>query len=748
MMFSNPTNQAPVPLPQISPANLSHIIYTSGTTGRPKGVPIEHHTVASYLQQSEKVHGVAPGTRFMQNMALGFDCLILEVLTTLAQGGTLVVRTELLDTLPRVEAVMITPSVLAMLDPGKYPNLQQIITAGEALPTLLAQRWARHCRVLNLYGPAEAFATHSIQLGPDDQVTVGNPIPNTECYVLDAELRPVPFGVTGEICFGGPCVTRGYLNRPELNRTQFVPNPFTGNGRLYRSGDLGRWLLDGTVEYIARKDDQVKVRGYRVELTEVEAVILQTPEVESAAAVLLDGKLYAFVTPQDVPVCEVRAFTAARLPAYMVPTVTFALDQLPLSHNGKADRRSLKKLVPALLVRDGGSTAQGPRNSAERLVVAAMAQTLNLSAEEIDIHDSFLQLGGDSISAIRLSSLCRDHGIHVSIAQIFQYGTPAALAGIIDFDSSPSTTMAYQPFELVAFSGVVMEDLTAEIATSLGVETEAIEDILPVSSLQQGFLVSTLKDPSAYMVQMTYDLTGPLDVAKLHQSWSQVVRSHQILRTKFLVPTDQSQHAFLQVVLRDTDFEWTSHDQPLTSLDQAEHHHLAADRARGFTLTGPLLRFAVYRGPADQHLFCSTFHHALLDAWSDSIVMAESLEYYHGVKTQPRPQYHEFIRHLTHIDQEGMAAFWRDNMDGVKLHPTIQFPREPNAKPTEHGEIRHPVSTSLLAIKQFCRGMGLTVNSLLRAVWALTLARYLGENEEVTLGVLVSGRNVPVPGIE
>ncbi|KAJ1925728.1 hypothetical protein IWQ60_004367, partial [Tieghemiomyces parasiticus] len=748
IMYSSPTNQALVTLPQVSPANLSHIIYTSGTTGRPKGVPIEHRTVASYLQQSEKVHGVAPGTRFMQNMALGFDCLILEVLTTLAQGGTLVVRTELLDTLPRVEAVMITPSVLAMLDPGNYPNLQQIITAGEALPTLLAQRWARHCRVLNLYGPAEAFATHSIQLGPDDQVTVGNPIPNTECYILDAELRPVPFGVTGEICFGGPCVTRGYLNLPELNRTQFVPNPFTGKGQLYRSGDLGRWLLDGKLEYIARKDDQVKVRGYRVELTEVEAVILQTPDVESAAAVLLDGKLYAFVTPQGVPVCQVRAFTAARLPAYMVPTVTFALDQFPLSHNGKADRRSLKKLVPTLLVRNGGSTTQGPRNNAERLVVAAMAQTLNLSAAEIDTHDSFFQLGGDSISAIRLSSLCRDHGIHVSIAQIFQYGTPAALAGIIEFDSSPLTTMAYQPFELVASSGVAIDDLTAEVATSLGVEPGAIEDILPVSSLQQGFLVSTLKDPSTYMVQMTYDLTGPLDVAKLHQSWSQVVQSHKILRTKFLVPTDQSQHAFLQVVLRDTDFEWTYHDQPLASLDQAEHHHLAADRARGFTLTGPLIRFAVYHGPADRHLFCTTIHHALLDAWSESIVIAESLEYYHGVKTQPRPQYHEFIQHLTHIDQEGMMAFWRDNLDGVKMHPTIQFPKEPNAKPIEHGEISQPVSTSLLAIKQFCCGMGLTVNSLLRAVWALTLARYLGENEEVTLGVLVSGRNVPVPGIE
>ncbi|KAJ1904738.1 hypothetical protein IWQ60_012403, partial [Tieghemiomyces parasiticus] len=432
----------------------------------------------------------------------------------------------------------------------------------------------------------------------------------------------------------------------------------------------------------------------------------------------------------------------------MVPSAFFPLTELPRNTNGKTDKRRLLGLLPSLISNTSDRLVTAPENEVQFLIVDTMAQVLNMSAFQIDIHDSFFNLGGDSLSAIRLSSLCRDHGIHVSIAQIFQYGTPAALAGIIDFGSSPLVTMAYQPFELVASSGVVIEDLTAEIATSLGVETEAIEDILPVSSLQQGFLVSTLKDPSAYMVQMTYDLTGRLDVAKLHQSWSQVVRSHQILRTKFLVPTDQSQYAFLQVVLRDTDFEWTYHDQPLTSLDQAEHHHLAADRARGFTLSGPLLRFAVYRGPAGRHLFCTTFHHALLDAWSESIVMAESLEYYHGVKTQPRPQYHEFIRHLTHIEQEGMVDFWRDNLDGVKLHPTIQFPREYNAKPTEHGEISHPVSTSLLAIKQFCRGMGLTVNSLLRAVWALTLARYLGENEEVTLGVLVSGRNVPVPGIE
>ncbi|KAJ1905837.1 hypothetical protein IWQ60_012197, partial [Tieghemiomyces parasiticus] len=704
--------------------------------------------MANFVQQSSEVIVIRSGMRVMQNMALTFDCCLAEILTTVCNGSTVVLRNDLLDTLPKVDVLMATPSILATLDPTKYPNLRHVITAGEALPRPLAERWSSHCPVTNMYGPTECFVCHAVQFNSGGPVTIGRPLPNTECYILDHKLRPVPVGVPGEIYVGGICVTRGYVNRPDLNSKALLPNPFTGRGYLYRTGDVGRWLLDGTVEYFARSDDQVKVRGHRVEPQEIEAVLGQCLEASSVAVVIASGKLYAFVCPDSVAPSGLRAHAVANLPPYMVPSAFFPVMELPRNTNGKTDKRRLLGILPSLISQACDRAVTAPENEVQLLIVDTMAQVLNMPASQIDIHDSFLHLGGDSISAIRLSSLCRDRGIHVSIAQIFQYGTPAALAGIIDFDCSPSATMAYQPFELVASSGVTIEELTAEVATGLGVETEAIEDILPVSSLQQGFLVSTLKDPSAYMVQMVYDLTGLLDVAKLHQSWSQVVRSHQILRTKFLVPTDQSQQAFLQVVLRDTDFEWTYHDQPLTSLDQAVHHHLAADRARGFTLTGPLLRFAVYRGPAGRHLFCTTFHHALLDAWSESIVMAESLEYYHGVKTQPRPQYHEFIQHLTHSDQESMVAFWRDNLDGVKLHPTIQFPRESNAKSTEHGEISHPVSTSLLTIKQFCRGTGLTVNSLLRAVWALTLARYLGENEEVTLGVLVSGRNMPVPGIE
>ncbi|KAJ1922691.1 hypothetical protein IWQ60_006355, partial [Tieghemiomyces parasiticus] len=748
-LLANTTDQPTTPdMPRIRPADLSHILYTSGTTGQPKGVQLEHRVVANFVQQSREVIAVEGGMRVMQNMALTFDCCLFEVWVTLCNGATLVLRNDLLDTLPKVDVLMATPSVLATLDPTKYPNLRHVITAGEALPRPLAERWSAHCPVTNMYGPTECFVCHTMRYIPGGPVTIGRPVPNTECYILDGELRPVPIGVPGEIYVGGVCVTRGYVNRPDLEAATLLPNPFTGQGYLYRTGDLGRWLLDGTAEYLARRDDQVKIRGHRVEPREIEAVLNQYVAVGSVAVVVSSGKLYAFVSPDTVVLSDLKAHAVAHLPPYMVPRAILPLSELPRNLNGKTDKHRLLELLPSLIDHSPDRAVTAPKNEVQGLLVEVMATVLDLPTSDVDIDDSFLQLGGDSISAIRLSSLCRDRGLQVSIAQIFQHGTPAALARIAAQNDPPSATMEYRPFDLLTIPEDGLAGLKDEVATGLGVEVEAIEDILPVSSLQQGFLISTLKDPTAYMVQMAYDLTGSLDVAKWSQSWSQVVRSHQILRTKFIVPTDQSQHAFLQVVLRDTDFEWTYHDQPRHDIAEVERDHFTSDRKRGFTLSGPLLRFTVYRGPGKRHLFCITFHHALLDAWSESIVMAESLERYHGVEVQRRTQYHDFLRHVSRIDQATMADFWQDYLDGVKLHSAVQFPIPPDSEQPEHGEIRYTLSPSLSSVQSYCREMGLTVNALLRAVWALTLARYLSEHEEVTFGVLVSGRNVAVPGIE
>ncbi|KAJ1915297.1 hypothetical protein IWQ60_008484, partial [Tieghemiomyces parasiticus] len=731
------------------PDDLAYIVFTSGTTGQPKGVMIRHAGLTNLLLAPETTLCPDPGMRCLQAMAVGFDGFILVALSPLCTSSTVVFSDgDIPATLGRVDVALLTPSVLGMLNPTDYPNLRRIDSAGEGLPVELAGKWLRNCAVRNLYGPTEiTVCSHAGDIQPDLPVTIGRPVAGSGCYIVDSHDQLVPIGVAGEICVDGAGVSMGYVNRPDLNSTKFIHLPYS-DGPVYRSGDFGRWLPSGEVECLGRRDDQIKLRGFRIEPTEVETVIRQHAAVESVAVAVQNGKLYAFVTPQGASVHEVKSFTATRLPAHMIPTAIFTIAQIPLTHIGKTDRQRLLELLPGFAGDGDGRTIRGARNDVEHLIVEAMAQTLGIAASEIDIRNSFFQMGGDSIAAIGLSSQCRGRGLRLSIAQIFTHSSPAALAKVADLDESVPTMAAYQPFMLVSLLEQGLAKLKGEAASNVGVDPEAIEDIMPVSSLQQGFLVSTLRNSSAYMAQMIYELTGPLNVDKFRQSWQRVTLAHQILRTKFYTPADQSEHAFLQAILRDADFEWDYNAEPQTSFDQVEKQHLREDRERGFTLDGPLLRLAVYRGSDDRHLFCTTFHHALLDAWSVDIILAESLQHYHHVQVRPRSQYRDFIRQISCLDQSSAAEFWSANLRSVKLHPVLQFPMHPDVNSTEYGQVHHTMSSSLTAVHTYCRGMGLTVNSLLRAVWALTLARYLGESEEITFGVLMSGRNVPVPGIE
>ncbi|RKP38021.1 hypothetical protein BJ085DRAFT_40295, partial [Dimargaris cristalligena] len=500
-----PQDQLPI-LPNIRPTDLSHIVYTSGTTGRPKGVQIEHRLMGNFVQQLESTYGISAGLRLMQNMALTFDAALLEIFTGLCKGATLVLRTDLLDTLPKVDAIFATPTVLASLDPAKYPNLQTIISGGEALPREVAKRWARHCRLFNIYGPTEVLVSHTVEYSLGDILTIGRPVPNTQGYILDRYLRPVPTGVRGEIYVGGAQVARGYVNLPDLNTARLIPNPFSGSDNMYRTGDSARWLPNGTVEYFSRHDDQVKIRGHRIEPQEIESVLLSHPDVQSAAVVIDSQKIYAFVCPCSVSIGSVKSHIGRILPAYMNPTTIFNLDVLPRNTNGKTDKRVLTTRIAELTSMTAGRTITAPQNSAQALVVDALSQTLGIPSIEIGIYDSFFQLGGDSISAIRLSSLCRDCGLYISIAQVFKCSNIIELAECVSDYSIPDgpleshSTTIYEPYSLLgemSSSSPGVDSLLQEAASQLKLGLDEISDILPVSGLQLGFLVSTLKDPSS-----------------------------------------------------------------------------------------------------------------------------------------------------------------------------------------------------------------------------------------------------------
>ncbi|CAM5460279.1 non-ribosomal peptide synthetase [Streptomyces aurantiogriseus] len=425
-----------------APGDPAYVIYTSGSTGRPKGVVVGHASAAALTAQAGRF-GVREGTRVLQFASLSFDAAAWEVLTTLVTGAVLVLATEeqrgpgdplatyLTDA--GIDVVCLPPAVLAAWPEDRpAPPGITVITAGEACPPALVEKWAANTTLLNAYGPTETTvcATVSTPLIPGGRPPIGTPLAGTVVHVLDDDLRPVPVGVTGELYVGGASLALGYLGRPDLTAQRFVTDPHGGPGaRMYRTGDLVRWRADGTLDYVGRADDQVKLRGFRIELAEVESALLAHPEVDRAAVVVRedrpgDKRLVAYVVPAagaTPPPATLRTHVAGRLPDYMVPAAVVTLADLPLTTNGKLDRRAL----PAPDYTDA-TRGRAPVTEQERVLCAVFGEVLGLA--EVGADSGFFDLGGDSISSIQLVGRARAAGLLLTAQDVFLHRTPAALA--------------------------------------------------------------------------------------------------------------------------------------------------------------------------------------------------------------------------------------------------------------------------------------------------------------------------------
>jgi len=435
----------------VRPTNLAYVIYTSGSTGRPKGVMIEQRGAANLAFAQAKLFGVSAGTRVLQFAAPTFDAAVSEILVTLLNGGTLVLarREQLLGPdlagLLRdgeIQVVTLPPSVLATVPEGEFPALRTLVVAGEACPVDLAKRWSTGRRMINAYGPTEA--TVCATTGECDglgRITIGRPMENVRVYIVDANLRPAPIGVPGELLIGGAGVARGYLGRTELTSERFIPDPFVpmDGARLYRTGDRARYLADGRIEYVGRTDRQVKIRGFRIEPGEIETALTELESVREA--VVLDREnspghrsLVAFLTTHNGAAPgnrELRKALQAKLPRYMVPSAFVIVDQLPLTAHGKIDRVALLKLqgrgeeARARLELEKSQAA--PRNAVEQVLSNIWQPILNL--ESIGIRENFFELGGHSLLAMQVASRVReDFGIDLPIAAVFSSPTVAGLA--------------------------------------------------------------------------------------------------------------------------------------------------------------------------------------------------------------------------------------------------------------------------------------------------------------------------------
>jgi amino acid adenylation domain-containing protein len=439
-----------------SPQQAAYIIYTSGSTGRPKGVQVAHHGVVNLATALRPFLGISEGTVALQFASFSFDAAVLDLAVVLAGGGTLAIATEAEKAEPAalsamindsgVGAASVVPSLVAVLDPDAVPGVGNWVVGAERLTAELARTWATRTRLVNTYGPTETTVIATavpLTVDPDSDPRrdplppIGAPIANTRIHVLDAQLRPVPAGVPGEVFIGGAGVARGYHHRPALTARQFIPDPFSGDGsRLYRSGDLARWRPDGQLEFLGRADHQVKVRGFRIEPGEIEHTLRAHPGI-SAAVITADGeaedrRLIAYLVPANgdgpPPVTGIRDFLRERLPEFMIPAVFIPLKELPLGPNGKLDRGRLPTPDGPRL---GPTVYQPPRNATEELLTSIWAELLKL--DRVGTTDNFFELGGHSLLATQVMSRVRTvFGVEIPLATLFDHPTIAELAEIIN----------------------------------------------------------------------------------------------------------------------------------------------------------------------------------------------------------------------------------------------------------------------------------------------------------------------------
>ncbi|HEU4595739.1 MAG TPA: amino acid adenylation domain-containing protein, partial [Pyrinomonadaceae bacterium] len=509
--------------------HLAYVIYTSGSTGRPKGVAITHHSAVMLVRWARQVFADEDLSGVLAATSLSFDLSVFELFVPLSYGGRVIVAENALqlpDIAEEVTLVNTVPSVMTELLRGRGlpPSVRVVNLAGEPLSQQLAEQVyeSGHVRqVFNLYGPSEdtTYSTFAlIPKGSHETLTIGRPIANTQAYVLDRYLEPVPVGVAGELYLGGDGLARGYLNRPALTAEKFIPDPFSGEpgARLYRTGDLARYLADGRIDFLGRIDHQVKLRGFRIELGEIESALESRPDVRQSLAVVREDapgqrRLVAYVLAEEASAVsggELREHLRAQLPDYMIPSAFVVLDEFPLTPNGKVDRGRLP--APEGEPSEGADSTEA-RTPTEELVAGIWCEVLG--RERVGARENFFDAGGHSLLATRLVSRVREaFGVEVPLRAVFMHPTVEALALLVEQARGRQDDGRDEPITPVARDAH-----------------------MPLSFAQQRlwFLDQLEPGDATYNIAAAVSLDGPLDIEALEHAFNEVVRRHEALRTTF-----------------------------------------------------------------------------------------------------------------------------------------------------------------------------------------------------------------------
>ncbi|KAM0251465.1 hypothetical protein ACHAQJ_008174 [Trichoderma viride] len=520
--------RAACPLETISkPKDVIYLVFTSGSTGVPKGVALHNHSLLMVIDHEPNRLFSGPGCRLGQVYALGFDVVLVEIFGTICYGGTLVLKdpSDPLKHLKRVDAVYSTPSLLAALSPEEYTNLDTIGLAGEVVPQSLADAWS-HKRLFNFYGPSEcAPISTEAELLAGDEVTIGKPIPHLDLYLLDHNGCLVPPRVTGEIYLSGEQMTLGYWNLPSETTNAFLPNPFSPGKVMYKTGDLGYWTEDMKVAYVGRIDNQVKARGFRIELEEIErALVRADTSVQTAAAIVVNRfHTVAFVTPISINTSAVRQKLKALLPAYACPAQVTALASLPQSSNLKIDREALQ-----LLATVNRERADGPSTPTEKIIAEIWNKVLNLkddvNKQQITRNDDFLAIGGNSLLAIKAAQLISESiGHHTPVPLLIRETVLSNLAQAID---------KHIPQEELEHGFTTFKSFLSELSATATLTVPQV----PSQLEEELYLWHTISNTkSLFNTAFQFIIKGPVDFELLNSVFITVIQENPILRARYVL---------------------------------------------------------------------------------------------------------------------------------------------------------------------------------------------------------------------
>ncbi|UNI16130.1 NRPS [Purpureocillium takamizusanense] len=788
-------HQAERRLPCPSSSSLAYISFTSGSTGTPKGVMVTHENVASAVCYQMNRLRLTTESRIFDLASYSFSASICNVFHALLAGGCLCVPSDhdrkhrIAESITSFGAnvIEITPSIARLLSPEETPTLRLILFSGEATGARDMEIWlGKKAIIAHTYGNTECPFNTNINYNPSSleyATHIGDAV-GAVSWIVNPQNHEelVAPGCVGELLLEGPVVSQGYLNGADKTRAAFIEDPVWllqgapgrpgRHGRLYKSGDLVRYNEDGHLVFVGRKDTQVKIRGQRVELGEVEHWLhkyVKSTARTVAEVVVPQGKnakplLAAFIQNESngpgrnghavgqnksdkdhvglviYPfAADIQAKISAHLPSYMVPSIIFSIEKLPQTMTGKLDRKRLREIGSSLSVEmlaEMLSSNRGPKRqpSSEilRCIQKIWSQVLDIPTAKIGLDDNFFHLGGDSIAAMKVVGEARKLGINLTVTDCFRYPVLHEHSKH-SFHSVPSSSEDFVPFALIG-DGVDIPSLLEDLTKACSATPAKISDAYPCTPLQQGLMALTLQRPGEYSMQGVMELSKNIDLERFCAAWERAARTMPILRTRLV---QHRQLGLLQVVC-DEPVRWVK----ATGLEE----YLSADREDPMGLGRPLVRYGLVKETSEAvapRWFVWSIHHTLYDGWSMPLLIDEVSRAYRGDAIETPPPFQTFIKYVKEQDNEDSRRYWQDTLSGCEgltpfpsLPPTI---KQPMADQTVEYQLPRPQVRST--------DRNVTTSTLVRAAWALLISR-MTNCPDVVFGITVSGRSAPVTGVE